>query len=93
MVRPLLADVVLPSTHFSSGMILQQGMAVPIWGVADRGESIEVNFRGQIKTTTADAQGRWIVWLDPMPASSTGAPMRISGRNEIVLDDVLVGEV
>jgi sialate O-acetylesterase len=55
MVRPLLADVVLPSTHFSSGMILQQGMAVPIWGLADPGESIEVNFRGQIKTTTADA--------------------------------------
>ncbi len=88
------ADVVLPSTLFSSGMVLQQGMPVPIWGLADPGEIVGVQYKDQFKLSVADATGRWTAWLDPMPASSTGAPLTVlSANSTIVFDDVLVGEV
>lgn len=89
----LRADVVLPNRQFSSGMIVQQGMPVPIWGLADPGENVAVSFRGQLKLTRADSSGYWLVWLDPMPASATGARLTISANNEVTIEDVLVGEV
>lgn len=80
--------------RFSHGMVLQAGMPNPIWGVAERGESITVSFAGQTKTTVADVTGRWEVTLDPLPASSTGRTLVVQGRtNQIQLNEVLVGEV
>lgn len=76
-------------------MVLQAGMANPIWGQADRGEAITVTFAGQTKSTVADLfTGRWEVSLDPLAPSTTGRTLVIRGRdNEIQLGNVLVGEV
>lgn len=82
------AAVTLPPI-ISSHMVLQRDMQVPIWGTADSGESITVKFRDQQKRTTADAEGKWMVKLDPLKA---GGPDVLT-INEITLDDVLVGEV
>ena len=86
------ADVKLP-TILGSHMVLQQGMAVPVWGWADAGEKVTVTFAGQTKTATADGQGNWQVKLDALKASDKGAALTIQGKNKIELTDVLVGEV
>jgi len=85
------ADVRLPAL-ISDHMVLQQGMAVAIWGSADAGENITVKFRGQQVSAVAGADGRWRVFLEPMEA---GGPfeMTVSGRNAITLKNVMVGEV
>ncbi|HXJ71812.1 MAG TPA: sialate O-acetylesterase, partial [Candidatus Dormibacteraeota bacterium] len=44
------ADVSLHSL-FSDHMVLQRGVRTPIWGWADEGEKVTVEFRGQKKTT------------------------------------------
>jgi len=79
---------------FSDHMVLQRGMVVPVWGTAAPGETVTVSIRDQEKTTTADADGKWMVRLDPL---ETGAPatLTISGAGDaaIVFTDVLVGEV
>jgi sialate O-acetylesterase len=70
-------------------MVLQRGMPVPVWGTADPGEEISVKFRGQTKSTKADAQGKWLVKLDALQA---GGPDELQiGTTR--LSDVLVGEV
>ncbi len=76
---------------FSSGMVLQREMPVPVWGTA-AAEEKTVTFEGQTKSTEADADGRWMVELD---ALKPGGPfsMVVKGQNEIRLDDVLVGDV
>jgi sialate O-acetylesterase len=76
---------------FGDNMVLQQGVAVPIWGWADNGEVITVQFRDQ-KLTTAAKDGKWQVKLRKL---QTGGPdtLTVSGKNEIHLQDVLVGEV
>jgi len=83
---------VKPAALFSDHMVLQQGTDVPVWGTADPGEQVKVFFSGQTLSTTADADGRWIVHLAKL---KPGGPfeMQIEGKNSIALHDVLVGEV
>ncbi|MGE4490187.1 MAG: sialate O-acetylesterase, partial [Kiritimatiellales bacterium] len=87
----------LPSV-FSDHMVLQQQQSVPVWGTAQPGASITVQFDGQQKTTTADRSGKWQVALDPMPASFEPRRMQVSAVSQsktenCTLNDVLVGEV
>jgi sialate O-acetylesterase len=86
----LHADVKLPGL-FSDNMVLQQGMAVPVWGWADNGEVVTVQFRGEKVSATAK-DGKWQVKLHKMQAGGPDA-LTVSGRNEIQLQNVLVGEV
>jgi len=89
-VGGLQADVKLPAL-FSDHMVLQQGKLLPVWGWADEGEKVTVEFRGKIQAAyTKD--GKWKVLL---PKSSAGGPYKLTvkGKNEITINDVLVGEV
>jgi sialate O-acetylesterase len=86
------ADVMLPSV-IDSGMVLQRGAVVPIWGWAEQGEEVTVEFAGQVKRGVPDETGRWMVTLDPMEASSESRVMKITGSKVLELVDVLVGEV
>jgi sialate O-acetylesterase len=88
----LRADVRLPAV-ISNHMVLQRDAVVPVWGWADAGEKITVAFAGQTRTATAAADGAWRVTLDPLRASAEPAAMTITGKNKIVIEDVLVGEV
>ena len=85
------ADVRLPRI-FSSSMVLQRQMAVPVWGWADAGEEVKVEFADQEVSSRADIEGKWMVELAAMKA---GGPydMTVSGKNTIKLTDILVGEV
>lgn len=84
------ADVKLPAV-IADGMVLQQGMDVPVWGWADDGESVSVEIQKQ-KVTAIAAGGKWMVKLKPLKA---GGPfeMVIAGKNKIEFKNVLVGEV
>ncbi len=91
----LRADVKL-ATPFSSHMVLQREMKVPVWGTADAGESVTVEFAGQKKTVQAAADGKWRVDLEVMAASAESRTMTVSGSKTatpVKFDDVLVGEV
>lgn len=88
----LLADVRLPAL-MGDHMLLQRQVPARIFGWADPGEQVTVQYRGQTAAATADEKGKWHVWLSPMEAASEGADLTIRGRNSITLSDVLVGEV
>lgn len=86
------ADVVL-SSIISNGMVLQRGVPAPVWGWADAGEEVTVEFGGQVKKAMPGPDGKWMVELDPLEASATPRSMTISGKNKILLENILVGEV
>ncbi|HUR58257.1 MAG TPA: sialate O-acetylesterase [Opitutaceae bacterium] len=86
------ADVV-PAALFSDRAVLQREKPVPIWGRAEAGEKITVTFGGQKRATTTGSDGRWIVFLDALPASAQGTDLTIAGKNTVVLRDIVVGEV
>ncbi len=75
---------------FSDHMVLQRDRAVPVWGWADPGESVTVEFAGQTKSTVSDANGKWTVTLEAMPASTEPRVLKV---NHAEIADVLVGDV
>jgi sialate O-acetylesterase len=83
---------VKPAVLFSDHMVLQCGRPVPVWGTAEPGEAVKVTLNRQTRSTTAGADGRWMVRLRKLKA---GGPyeMHIQGKNSIAIHDVLVGEV
>ena len=84
MVTLVRAELWMPSV-FSDGMVLQHGKPVPVWGKADPGAEVTVEFAGQKKSAVATDSGKWQVHLDPMPASSEPRKMTIisSIRHEV----------
>jgi sialate O-acetylesterase len=76
-------------------MVLQREKPVAVWGWADAGEAVTVAFAGQSKTVTADAEGKWSLRLDALPASAEPRSLVVTGKAERRLEvkDVLVGEV
>ena len=85
------AEVRLPNI-FSSHMVLQQKQKNKVWGLADPGEAVTVTIGTQTQHATADAKGAWTVWLDPLLPGNP-LTLKVQGKNEIAIDDVLVGEV
>ena len=82
------AKVVLPQL-FQSGMVLQRGKPIPVWGQADAGETVSVTFKKKTYTTTAGADGRWRVDL---PQQKAGGPFQLT-VNDQVIDNCLIGDV
>jgi len=87
---------VQPSDVFGDHMVLQRGMAVPLWGKAEPGERVTVVFGGHAVETIAEPSGRWMVRLPAMEASADGRELTIAGDQsdaDVVIRDVLIGEV
>jgi sialate O-acetylesterase len=85
---------------FSDHMVLQRNTSVPIWGWADDGEKVVVEFQGKKASTTAK-DGRWMVRLknlkaggpDTLKVFGTKADANGTRHSVVEIKDVLVGEV
>ena len=82
------AKITMPQL-FQSGMVMQRGKSIPVWGKADAGETITIRFNKKEYTTTADANGRWRIDLPKMKA---GGPYQMS-VNEQTIDNIMIGDV
>src|SRR5690242_10587791 len=80
---------VKPAPIFADNMMLQAGMADPVWGTANAGEEVTVVIDGKSKSTKAGADGKWMVKIDPIKA---GGPLELK-INSQTIKNVLVGEV
>ena len=92
LVAPFIRAEVRLAGIFSSDMVLQQEREIPVWGWAAPGENITVRLNGAFAEGTAGNDGGWMLKL---PAMKAGGPfeLRVSGSNEVVLTNVMIGEV
>ena len=94
-VMAAMAKVQMPQV-FQSGMVLQRGTSIPVWGWTEAGKHVSVVFKNKVYDTQADANGHWSVTL---PSQKAGGPydLRITDndpqQSEIVISDVLIGDV
>lgn len=93
LVTQTLQAVSLPSI-FSDNMVLQQRGAVTIWGWGKPFEKISVSgsWNDQVVETET---GNHATWKLQLATPEAGGPytLTIRGHNEIVLENVLIGEV
>lgn len=91
-----LASALELASPFGDHMVLQRDHPLPIWGSAQPGETVTVEFAGQTAAATADSDGRWRATLPPLPASAEPRLLAIrasASSKSLALSDVLVGEV
>ena len=69
--------------------VLQRDTDLKIWGWANPGEKVTIRFQGNYYDTQAGQDGKWNVIIPPQKA---GGPY-IMEINEIILRDILVGDV
>ncbi|MFM7804013.1 MAG: sialate O-acetylesterase, partial [Verrucomicrobiota bacterium] len=93
MALPLAAAIRLPAV-IGSHMVLQRGTNTTLWGWAAAAETVTVSVSWSTNTwkATASNGGRWATDIQT-PQAGGPHTIRIRGGNEIVLEDVLVGEV
>ena len=92
LVSPAIAEVKLPEV-LSSNMIFQRNEEITVWGWADKGESVKVNFNNLNRSAKASKDGKWKVVF---PAMTEGGPykMNVQGKkNSIVLENILIGDI
>lgn len=80
---------------FRSNMVLQRGMACPVFGAGDVGSTVTVQFQNQTVSTVVGSGGKWQVNLNSMTASASPGALTVSatGSPSITLTGVQVGEV
>ena len=68
--------------------------ALSLFGETDEiGKAVARTFAGKTAETTADALGRWTATLPALDVVKEGQALTVRGKNEIVLKNVLVGDV
>ncbi|MEM7454302.1 MAG: hypothetical protein AAF456_08090 [Planctomycetota bacterium] len=91
---PARSDGLCVSNLFQSNMVIQREKPINIWGWAAPKEQVEVEFADQQATVVAGEDGKWNATLPAIAASDEARTMTIkSGGGEIVLDNILVGDV
>ncbi|HEY5509252.1 MAG TPA: 9-O-acetylesterase, partial [Paludibacter sp.] len=81
---------------FSSHMVLQRDIEIPIWGNAPAGTEITAQLGNYESKVIADDDGKWLLHL---PKFKAGGPYKLivfqTGKDtpKIVFEDVLVGDV
>ncbi len=82
----------MPATY-GDRMVLQRDVPLRISGWADAGESVRVEFAGQVRRATASNRGTWSVCFEPMDAAR-GLKLTVETRGtSIEYHDVAIGEV
>ncbi len=76
---------------FDNNMVLQRDKPVRVWGWADAGEKVRVEFADQSEQVTVGAAGAWEVRLAAMPASARPREMVVKGKLATTVQVPLLG--
>jgi len=84
-------------THrvFSSDMVIQRDKPIVIWGWAESGQKVSVQFGEEKAKATADGEsGRWEATFPARGADATGQKLTVvSGDQTIEMENIVIGDV
>src|SRR5476649_2379788 len=78
---------------FGDHMVLQRDQPIPVWGWASPKGKVTVSLNNQLVKVKADDKGNWKAILPPMTAGGPYEMKIVSGKEQLVYDDVMLGEV
>ncbi len=93
LASPIATAGVELGAPFGDHMVIQRDRTIPIWGRSDPGSEVETRLGPRRGTAKADADGRWMVRMEPLPA---GGPFELSagsGGSKAEARDVMIGDV
>jgi sialate O-acetylesterase len=87
-----LANVTLPAL-FSEHAVLEKSARSVIWGQAEPGEQVTITLGSATARTQAGADGKWQTALDLRDQGAGPYELKVSGKNNLVVPDVVLGDV
>ena len=78
---------------FSDNMVLQRDEKIPVWGSAEPGTIISVEFSSYTVKTLTDKDGKWKAELPPVKAGGPFILTIKSKADRITLKNILIGDV
>lgn len=93
MVIGAMASALEMPSIFTDHMVLQRAAEIRVWGKTPANTDVTVTFADNSVTVKAGADGKWFVKLPPLGPSLEGRDMTIKADTEVVIHDVLVGDV
>ena len=84
-------NIELPAL-FTDNMVLQRDIPCPVWGKAEPGKMVTVEFAGQKKRARTNKEGNWKIKFSPLKAGVTGE-LVIAGKDTMRLKNVIAGDV
>jgi len=79
---------------FGDNAVIQQEIAVPVWGKAAPSAAVNIEFAGQKHTAVANLSGDWMLRLQPLKADGKSHTLSvISGNEKIIFNNIKIGEV
>jgi sialate O-acetylesterase len=82
------------SPFISHGMVVQQGMPVPVWGkTAPAGAEVVVSFLGKTYRAKAGEGGAWRTFLDSQKPGGPYVMEIASAGNSLIIEDIYIGDV
>jgi len=78
---------------FSDHMVLQRDKAIAIFGFAESGKSVTVNFLNQNFTTTANEDNFWLLYFPKQKAGGPYILEALTDEEKLIVSDVYIGEV
>lgn len=94
MLSPLAEAAPRLSAVFGDQMVLQHGRPLAIWGWAQPGEKLRVEFANQQVAARAADDGSWSLQLEPLEPNWEPRAMSVIGSTGVVtIKDILVGDV
>ena len=102
-IASIASAKVMPHALFSSNMVIQRDVEVPIYGTADPGEEVTIEVKHPVKTTQkanltgqtikADSKGHWQTALGNFDAGTVLTITVKGSDNSVTLDNVVAGDV
>ena len=77
----------------SDHAVLQRGQPIPVWGMAQPGETVTVSLGSSTRTAKADRKGNWSVELPAMQAGGPYVVTASSATGKATASDVMIGDV
>ncbi len=78
---------------FTDHLVFQEGREIAIWGRAASGSEVTLNFNKVTVKAVAAADGKWVAKFPPMHYGGPYVLKTKSGKQEMAIKDVMIGEV
>jgi len=80
---------------FGSNMVIQRDKPIVIWGWAQPGQKVSVEFgEAKAQSTAGGEEGRWEVTFPAQAADATARKLTVScGADTIVMENIVIGDV
>ena len=81
------------SNYFGNNMVIQRQQPIKVMGNAKPNQNIELKFADQKQLTTANAEGKWQIVFNAMPA---GGPFNLSikaAKEQLNYSNIMLGDV